>query len=309
MTAPSTARPAALPAAPARLRMTPGRWLTLALGLPVLIVLIGWTAFNFVAQVGKASFSVHDPIPVRDGQVTAQLNGGNLNVFGYGTSGESATLRQAPASSGRGGTAELAGTVTYSLFRPTVRISGSGMTLDCRLSVVGICAMNATLQVPAKTAVSLSTGGGNVRIPGFTAGRLTLRTDGGDLVAGHLAGQLNLGTGGGNMTVGGLDGQGRVLADTGGGDLTIQAMTAPTATITSGGGNVVLVFAKAPDNLVVNSGGGDVTLVLPRANYKLNYNPDGGSVSGAAAVSNDNAGHTKSVTVDSGGGNITFTQG
>ena len=54
------------PAAPAaRLRMTPGRWLALAIGVPVALALIGWTGFSLVTTLGQASFPVNTAIPVQ----------------------------------------------------------------------------------------------------------------------------------------------------------------------------------------------------------------------------------------------------
>jgi hypothetical protein len=270
--------------------MTPGRRLALSLGLPVLLVFIGWLALNVVALCGQASFPVRFPIPVTDGQVTARLNSAGV------------TLRQA-AATGQGGTAELTGTAHYSLFRPAIRISGSTVTFPCRLPF-GDCSLNATLQVPAQTAVSLSTYGGDAAIPGFAGSRLTVLTDGGDLTAGHLAGHLDLETGGGDVTAASADG-GPVVVNTDGGELRVNAMRAPAASVRSGGGDVWLVCATAPDSLQINSDGGNVTLVVPKAQYRVNLDADGGSESNAAG---DNTSAAKSITVDSGGGNITIRE-
>jgi DUF4097 and DUF4098 domain-containing protein YvlB len=178
------------------------------------------------------------------------------------------------------------------------------VAFNCPLHI-GNCSLNATLQVPARTAVSLSTGGGDVTVPVFTTSRLTLRTEGGNLTAGRLAGGLDLETGGGDVTASALDGQ--VDANTQGGNLNIESITASKASITSGGGDVTLVFAQAPDNLQVNSDGGNVTLVLPRNRYNVNSDADGGVITGVGAVG-DYSSAAKSITVDSGGGDITFRQ-
>lgn len=270
--------------------MTPGRRLALAIGAPVLLVLIGWSALSAVALVGQANFPVRDTIPVRHGQVTARIDGGDI------------TLRQAAAGAGQAATAELTGTAHYSLFRPTIRASGSTVTLPCSLPV-GDCSLNATLRVPARTSVSLSTNGGDVTVPGFTGSRLTVSTDGGDLTAGELAGHLDLGTGGGDVTAAALDGP--VQVTTNGGDLTVRAVRAPTASIGSGGGDVWLAYASAPDSLQITSDGGNVTLVLPAAQYKVHANADGGTFSNAVG---DDPSAAKSITVDSGGGNIAIRE-
>jgi phage baseplate assembly protein gpV len=293
MTKPSPARLARPAAGPARLRLTPGRWLTLVVGVPVLLALIGGSAFSLVAQIGEATFRFHDAIRVYHGQLTAHLDGGNV------------TLQQGPADRGPGDTAQLTGTATYSLVRATVKITGSNVTFRCPLPA-GNCTLNAALRVPAQTAVSLFTDGGDATVPSFTASApLTLNTDGGNLSADRLAGRLDLETGGGDLSVGVLNGAGLVPVNTGGGNLTIEAMTASQASISSGSGNVDLVFTKAPDDLRVNSDGGNVTLVLPRAQYDISANADGGNLS-SAVRSYPRA--TKSITIDSGSGNITILQ-
>jgi hypothetical protein len=276
-----------------RLRMTPGRVLALVIGVPVLLILIGWTSLNAVALVGQANFPVRGTIPVSQGQVTARINSGDV------------TLRQTAVSAVRGGTAELTGTAHYSLIRPTLTISGSGVTYPCRLPF-GDCSLNVTVRVPARTAVSLSTFGGDVTVPGFSGSRLAVRTDGGNMTAGDLSGRLDLGTDGGDLTAAALDGSVQVAS--GGGNVTVSAMRAPTASIRSRGGDVWLACATAPDSLLVTSGGGNVTLVLPRGSggrYQVSLRSDGGAESNAVG---DDPSAARSITVDSGGGDITIAE-
>lgn len=270
--------------------MTPGRRLALAVAGPVLLVLIGWSALNAVALVGQGNFPVRDTIAVRDGLLTARIDSGDI------------TLRQAAAGAGRAAAAELTGTAHYSLFRPTIRVSGSTVTFPCSLPV-GDCSLNATLRVPARTSVSLSTSGGDAMIPGFTGSRLTVSTDGGDLTAGDLAGNLDLASGGGNLTAGSMAGSVRVNSS--GGNVKVGAVSAASASILSSGGNVSLTYDRAPDSLQITSSGGDVTLILPRARYRVYSNADGGIVTGEPA---DDPSAARSITVDSDGGDITFRE-
>jgi hypothetical protein len=268
--------------------MTPGRRRALSIGVPVLLVLVGWQALNAVALVGQGSFPVRDTIPVADGQVSAQINSGDI------------TLRQAAAGAGPAATAELTGTAHYSLIRPAIRVAGSTVTFPCSLPV-GDCGLTATLQIPARTSVSLSTAGGDATIPGFTGSWLTVNTDGGDLTAGDLAGRLDLGTGGGDLTAAALAGP--VQVNTDGGDVTVNALRAPTASIGSGGGDIWLTYDVAPDSLQITSDGGNVTLVLPPGQYKVYADADGGSFSNGVG---DDPSAARSITVDSGGGDITI---
>ena len=145
------------PRPPAVLRMTPGRWATLAIGVPIALVLIGWSAFSLVAGIGGASFPVSATIPVQNGRVVASTGGGDI------------TVHQGHVSDGA---ARLTGTVEYSLVRPRFTVSGSGVSLHCRLPT-GNCGLNATLDVPSHTAVDLSTGGGNMQVSGIQ-GNVTL---------------------------------------------------------------------------------------------------------------------------------------
>jgi Putative adhesin len=271
--------------------MTPGRGIALTLGVPVLLVLIAWAAVNFVALVGQGNLPVHGRIPVRDGQLTARVDNGNV------------TLRQAVPGAGQGGAAELTGTAHYSLFRQTVTISGSAVHYPCHVPF-GDCSLTATIEVPARTPVSLFTYGGDVAIPGFTGSGLMINTDGGDLTAGDLSGHLDLATGGGDLTARSLAGLVQVNSD--GGDVTVGGISSATASIRSDGGDVEVIYDQVPGSLQINSGGGDVTLVLPRAQYNVYTNADGGALTTHGVVDDPSSG--RSITVDSGGGDITITE-
>ena len=71
-TLPTTGPVTRPPRPPADLRMTPGRWATLAIGVPIALVLIGWSAFSLVANIGGASFPVSATIPVQNGRAGGQ---------------------------------------------------------------------------------------------------------------------------------------------------------------------------------------------------------------------------------------------
>jgi hypothetical protein len=272
----------------ARPRVTSARAVALAVGVPVLLAMIGATGFSVIADIGQASFPVRDTIPISHGQVTAQVNSGNV------------TLRQAAA----GPDALLTGTATYSLVRATVTTSGSGVNFNCPLHV-GNCVLDTMLAVPARTGVSLSTFGGDVTVPQFTGGPLTLNTDGGNVTAGALAGPVSLSTDGGDVTASALGGSLRAVSD--GGNLTIQDMDSADASVQSDGGDVSLAYDAAPDSLQVNSDGGNITVVLPPGRYNLQTNDDGGSESISNAVVDDTSA-AKSIVLDSGGGNITISE-
>ena len=269
-TAPATGPVTRPPRPPAALRMTPGRWATLAIGVPIALVLIGWSAFSLVADLGQASFPVRTPIPLQNGRVEARTGGGDI------------TVHQGQVSDG---TARLTGRVEYSLVRPTFTVSRSGISLHCRLPT-GNCGLNATLDVPSHTAVDLNTGGGNAGISG-------------------IGGAVNAQTGGGNLTASNL---GSVLTlTTGGGDVDGSGLFSRHVTLGSGGGDVTLVFTAVPDYVKVDSSGGDITIVVPHGNagYAIKSNAGGGDYHGSVPV-NDASSHT--IHVDSGGGDISIAE-
>ena len=194
MTMQSLARSTAPGRLPGKLPMTSARRTALVLGVPVLLVIIGFASLSAVAQIGQASFPVHDTFPVRDGQVSVDVQSGNI------------TLRQAASATNGTGTAELTGTGHYSLWRPAVTTSGDTVRYRCPHLALGNCDLDGTLQVPASTAVDLSTAGGDVTVPSFTASQLALNTDGGNINAGDLDGHISLHSSGGDVTVATLAG-------------------------------------------------------------------------------------------------------
>ena len=269
-TTPATGPVTSPPRPPAALRMTPGRRATLAIGVPIALILIAWFAFSLVADIGGASFAVSTTIPLQNGRLVASTGGGDI------------TVHQGQVSDG---TARLTGKVEYSLVRPTFTVSASGISLHCRLPT-GNCGLNATLDVPSHTAVDLNTGGGNMQVTGIQ-GNVTLDSAGGNVTASGLGGVLDFGTSGGDV-----DGSG---------------LFSPHVTTDSGGGNVTLVFTAVPDYVKVGSGGGDITIVVPRGNasYAIKSQASGGSYS-AQVPTNDPSRHT--IQVDSGGGNISIAE-
>ena len=270
-TTPATGPVTSPPRPPAALRMTPGRRATLAIGVPIALILIAWFAFSLVADIGGASFAVSTTIPLQNGRLVASTGGGDI------------TVHQGHVSDG---TARLTGKVEYSLVRPTFTVSASGISLHCRLPT-GNCGLNATLDVPSHTAVDLNTGGGNMQVTGIQ-GNVTLDSAGGNVTASGLGGVLDFGTSGGDV-----DGSG---------------LFSPHVTTDSGGGNVTLVFTAVPDYVKVGSGGGDITIVVPRGStsYHITSHASGGDYSAPGVPTNDASRHT--IQVDSGGGNISIAE-
>jgi hypothetical protein len=313
-------------------RMTPGRWVALAVAVPVALALIGWTGFSLVASVAHGSYPFSYAFPVRDGQVALNLSAGDI------------TLHQAPA----GGAARLTGTVQYGLVRPSIDTfttpTSANVLLNCSANISGNCEVNANLDVPAQTGITLWSNGGDIAASGFSSG-MTLWADGGNVTVSNLVGQLHLDTGGGDLTgtsltgtlqvnteggnvnAGDWIGTGTMRLDTGGGDMSVNGLngnfqlateggnvdasgvTAATSTTQSGGGDVTLTFTQVPKSLTITAEGGNVTVILPPGDTKYDIStPDtaGGNVTIPGSLTAANSPHT--ITIDSCGGDITVSQ-
>lgn len=261
------------PVKPARLPLTPVRRLVLAIGVPIAIALIGWTGFSFVADVGQGSYTVNYSIPVRAGQLSLNAAGGEVTV----------------RPGGQPGVGHLTGIVHYSLIRPRFTwnptASGTAASLGCRIPV-GDCDLDATLEAPARTALSLRSGGGSLSVSGMT-------------------GDVTLSSGGGELTVTGLRGDLRL--STGGGDIHGNALLASDVSVQTGGGDVTLAFTGPPRNLQIRTAGGNITVILPHSStpYKINATTGGGVITDP--VPQDTA-SPYVISASTGGGNITITE-
>jgi hypothetical protein len=272
------------------LRMTPARVLTLAIGVPVILALIGWTGFSLVSQAARASFPVSYAMGVQHGQLTVGVNSADI------------TVRQGDDS-----TARLAGTVHYGLFRPSVtsRINASGNEVNVKCpGISSNCGLSATLDVPRLTGLTLSSGGGDLTVPGVTQ-TVNLTSDGGDVSVSGVPGAATVLTGGGDLTAGDMGGTLKFTTD--GGDVNGNELAGPTLSTDSGGGDVNLVFSKVPTNLDIISDGGDVNIVVPRGAtaYRVSAAADGGDNSVTVPTSSSSG---NQITVDSGGGDITISE-
>ena len=276
------------PQAPDRLRMTPGRWVALAIGVPVALVLILGNGFSLVTDIGMASYHVDRSIPLDHGRLVASTGGGDL------------TVRQGAVSSGQ---AQLTGTVQYSLIRPDFTVNDTGIDLHCRL-FTGNCGLNATFDVPPGTALDLDSGGGNMQISGIQ-NTVTLTSSGGDVSLAGSGSAATVDSGGGNLSLSHLGGI--LNFTTSGGDVDGGDLTSPKVTTDSGGGNVTLTFTEVPANINIVSSGGDITIVLPHGptEYAIKKTTSGGDF-GASVPQNSLAAHK--ITLDSGGGNVSITE-
>jgi hypothetical protein len=245
--------------------ITPGRRVTLALSVPVALALIGWCALSAVAAVGTGQYTFDTPLSVSHGTLTVNSPGSDITV--------------AP-----GPTARLSGTLTYSLIRPVLTLTASGVSARCELPT-GDCDLNATLTVPS------------------SASTVDISTDGGDLtVNAGVASDLNLSTSGGDITANGLTRTARLDAE--GGDINATGITAADITARSEGGDITLTFSAVPRDVQVNSEGGNISIVVPRAGYQIDASANIGGVS--APASDPGSPDVISATAD--GGDVTISE-
>ena len=228
-------RPAPGGPASQRLPLTPARRGILAVGVPVILALIGATAYSLVSDVGTGSYPVKYAIPVSDGRLTMNFGGGDLTLQGTAS-----------------GTAQLTGKVTYSLVRPHISVvdrgaQGAVFTFTCG-NWTGNCGLNGTADIPSAAAA-------------------TIATDGGDLTASDLTGDVDLGSDGGNITATSI-GSTHVTADSGGGDIEIVFTRVPrNIQVSADGGDVTIVVPSGPTayDVTATPDGGNVSDGLPQA--------------------------------------------
>src|SRR5712692_10585002 len=134
------------------LPMTAGRRAALILGVPLALVIIGWTALTAVAYAGQGSYPVRLDIPVHGHTVRVAVDSGNVDF----TQAASRVLR-------------LTGTARYSLVRSTMtwHSTPSGVTVlsQCHF-VTGQCSFDYHATLPAGLPAFLSNGSGDMTVRG-----------------------------------------------------------------------------------------------------------------------------------------------
>jgi hypothetical protein len=245
------------------LPLTRGRVLALAIGVPLLLVIVGWTGLNWVALAGQGSYPVRIDLPVTGHAAGLSVDSADLTVGQ--TAGGHRLL--------------VTGTAHYSLVRSrlTWHRTAAGVTVSsgCRFPA-GVCGANFTVTVPAGARTSLSDGSGDLTLSGLT-GYVSAGSGSGNVNASALSGSASLGAGSGDIAGTALTGAHLTLGD-GSGNITIDGLTSGHVRADDGSGDVSLTFTKIPASVYVKDDSGNVTLVLPRgALYNVNANTDSGN--------------------------------
>jgi hypothetical protein len=274
----------------APLSMNPARWVVLALGLPLVLVLIAFMSYNAVALADQAGYRVHVSVPAGRGQARVTMDNAD------------ATVRP-----GSGDQILVSGTLRGSLALPSFswRSGPSGLILRSECwAVAGFCSLKYDITAPASLPLTVFEGSGDLNVSGF-GGHVTLSDGSGDLGASGLTGTISLSDGSGDISASALNGDGVRLSD-GSGDIFVSGLAATDIVGNDGSGDLTLTLTKVPRQVDVTDGSGDITLVLPQG--PTSYHVEASSRSGSTSVTVKQALSSPNVIIaSSGSGNVTVT--
>ncbi len=259
--------------------MTPVRRTILAVGLPVVLILITLAGYVwvtrtviFLASQNQVGYSVGFSVPPAHGQVQVHSSNGNLTV-----------------SSGTGRRIVVHGRLSGSFVRPTFSHTWTayGLNLNPQCHVpAGNCSLNLGLTVPARLPVSVSESFGTLDAQGLH-GTVTLWDNSGGLTASRLTGNVHLSNSFGPVTASGLAGSIRLDNSSGDiqaagvvgntwlqdsfGTISVTGLAAADVVAGNNSGDISLTFTKVPRQVNVTDSFGNITLVLPAgsATYRV----------------------------------------
>jgi Putative adhesin len=267
------------------LPMTAGRWVALAIGTPLALLAIGWTALTAVAFAGLGSYRVQLAGPAAGRIAAVSVDSGHLAV--------------GPGPVGR---LQVRGTVRYSLIRPQVswHRSASGIAVHTRCRApVGLCLIDFAVTVPAGSRAEISNGSGDLNASGL-AGTFTLNDGSGNITATRISGAPTISDQSGDIAVTALSGtRARFVDDSG--DITGSRVSSRDLTAIDQSGDITVVFTRVPDRVRISDASGDITLVLPPGPGR--YRVEASSSSGSTSVNvprSPTSPHLVSVTDTSG---------
>jgi len=202
------------------LPLTAGRWVTLAIGVPVALALIAWTGLNVVAAVGVGSYRVNLSVPVHGQASTVRADAADVSV-----------------SPGQPGRIRVTGAVRYALVQPDIswRRGPSSVNFHSRCEFpAGECSISLAVTVPAGGSPVVALGGG-------------------DLTARDLSGRVTLTTASGNITATGVASPDVTVSDQSG-DITLTFSAVPDQVQVSNAlGNITLVLPPGPTRYRVSA--------------------------------------------------------
>jgi Toastrack DUF4097 len=289
--------------------LTRARRAALILGVPVVLTIIGWAAYNAVALADQVSFRVHVSAPVTGRRV-----------------GVSAGSADATFLPGPGRRILVNATLRGSLARPSFswRANAAGLALNssCPPMAVGSCSLSYVITVPGGLPLALSDGSGDLTASGLSghvtlsdgsgnlnaaglSGTLTLADGSGDIGASGLSGHVTLSDYSGDITVSGLRG-GYVKLTSNSGEIAVTSLAGTSVAGRSGSGDITLTFTRVPQHVDVTDGSGNITIVLPPGATR--YHVEAHDAAGDTAVSVPQSRSSPYViTAADGSGNISIS--
>lgn len=236
--------------------VTPGRLAVLAVGMLLLVIpVVLQGTLTVIGVLGMGTYQQELQLPAPPRSALSILGDSSLRITGT------------PAEQ-RGDGVRLVERVRYGPRRPTVTAAMQAdrlvITTRCPVYPSTVCSVELTLQVPADTALTVRTGGGDVVVDGLS-GTLRLDTGGGRVVGTALRGaEVSGRSGGGDVLLSFADPPARVVAGTTGGRVVLTLPGGPYAVDAgSSGGRVTVAVPTAPAaprRVAAHSGGGDVLL-------------------------------------------------
>jgi hypothetical protein len=210
--------------------LTGGRVATIAIGIPIAIGVMGWSAFTMVGTFAHASEHHEASYPWNGGAISLRTSAGSVRI-------ESGTVS----------TVEVAYTEHYELKKPKVTgvIADGGvqLTAACPGGIFGNnCEINYVVTLPASARLVVHTGSGSVQLA-------------------DLAGALSVDAGDGGITFDSVSGD--IVAHTGNGGIHGTAVQSKSVDVSTGDGSINLAWASAPTSVTAMTGNGGIALVLP----------------------------------------------
>jgi Toastrack DUF4097 len=288
--------------------MTPARRAILILGVPVVLAVLGWAAYNAVALADQVSFRTHISAPVSGRRVS--VSAGSANATFLPGSGRRILVNAA---------------MRGSLARPSLswRSTAAGLALNsaCPPMPVGTCSLSYVITVPGGLPMALSDSSGELTAAGLS-GHVTLSDTSGNLNASALSGTVRLAEGSGEMSASGLSGA--VWLSDYAGDITVSGLRGGSVRLASNSGEIVvtglagsdvvgrnvsgditLTFTRVPRWVDVVDGSGNITLVLPPGATRYHVVTRDGSGNIAVSVPQSRSSPYR-ITATDGAGNISI---
>jgi hypothetical protein len=233
------------------LRATPGRVVTLVLGLPLMLAGVAWGAFAFVGGLARTSEHHHATYAWTGGSISLNVGSGN------------ALIRTSDTSN-----VEVDYTEHYELKRPSVRAtaskSGVELTGHCPGGILGQnCSINFVISIPKRAALQVHLGDGSLTLQGTRASVVAHSGDGSIKGSGLLSKDVQASVGDGSVHLQWATAPTRVTASVGNGsvDLTVPNGSGPYAIRESGAGSSDIQVSSDPaatSSMVLHAGDGSV---------------------------------------------------